>query len=279
MRVSRAVVDADLVLVIGPVLPHEVVGFSGGNKYLFPGLSGQEMIDVTHWLGALISSVDIIGTLGITPVRALIDEAAALVPTPKRALCVVTAHGPNDLHAASYGTPETAWAEAAEVAATTHIRTLDAPARNVLSIIPERYDDLWTAAKGFYKVEPVVADGGHVILYAPHLTDITPMHPGIEDVGYHVREYFTGQWDRFANHPWGELAHSTHLRGAGSWDQETGEHPRVHITLASQVSEARTRAVNLDWADPATINVAACEANPNWLVVPDAGEVLYRLKP
>ena len=50
---------------------------------------------------------------------------------------------------------------------------LDAPVRRVLSIVPEMYDDIWTAAKGFYKLEPVVADGGEVILYAPHVTEIS----------------------------------------------------------------------------------------------------------
>jgi nickel-dependent lactate racemase len=278
VRVNRAVVDADLVVVIGPVLPHEVVGFSGGNKYLFPGLSGPEMIDVTHWLGALISSAAIIGTPGITPVRALIDEAASMVPTERRAVCVVTDAG-DGLHAAAYGTPEVAWAEAVEIAELTHVRYLDAPVRNVLAVIPDRYDDLWTAAKGFYKVEPVVAEGGRVVLYAPALTELTPMHPGVEQIGYHTIDYFTAQWDRFADRPWGELAHSTHLRGAGTWSPATGEQPRVAITLASGVSEARTRAVNLDWADPATIDVAAYDHDPDWLVVRDAGEVLYRLGP
>lgn len=278
VRVNRAVVDADLVILIGPVLPHEVVGFSGGNKYLFPGLSGPEMIDATHWLGALIGSANIIGTPGTTPVRALIDEAAAMLDIPTRALCVVTGEG-DTLHAAAYDTPEIAWREAARVTAQTHIRYLDEPVRNVLSLVPERYGDLWTGAKGFYKVEPVVADGGRVVLYAPHLADITPMHPGVEEIGYHVRDYFTGQWDRFADHHWGELAHSTHLRGAGTWDPVTGEHPRVAITLASGVSEARTRALNLDWADPASIHVDALRSDPDWLVVPDAGEVLYRLAP
>lgn len=276
VRVNRAVIDADLVIIAGPVLPHEVVGFSGGNKYLFPGLSGPEMIDATHWLGALIGSAEIIGTPGVTPVRAMIDEAANLVPTRTRALCVVTGPG-ETLQAATWGEPRRAWADAAAVTARTHIRYVDTPVTNVLSIIPERYDDLWTAAKGFYKVEPVVADGGRVVLYAPHLDDITPMHPGVEEIGYHVRDWFTAQWDRFADRPWGELAHSTHLRGAGSWDPVHGEVPRVTVTLASAVSEARTRAVNLDWADPATIDVDAARADPDWLVVPDAGEVLYRL--
>jgi len=56
VRINRLVVESNVTVIVGPVLPHEVVGFSGGNKYLFPGLSGQELIDVTHWLGALLTS-------------------------------------------------------------------------------------------------------------------------------------------------------------------------------------------------------------------------------
>ena len=88
---NRAVVEHDVALVLGPVLPHEVVGISGGNKYFFPGVAGQKIIDVSHWLGALITSAEIIGTTGITPVRALIDDGAALIPSEKLALCAVTA--------------------------------------------------------------------------------------------------------------------------------------------------------------------------------------------
>ena len=170
VRLNRAVVEHDVALVVGPVFPHEVVGFSGGNKYFFPGVAGQEIIDLSHWLGALITSADIIGTRGITPVRALIDEAAALIPAETLALCVVAQSGSGALHAAAFGEPRAAWAAAAEVSAETHVRYLDAPVRRVLSVIPEKYDDIWTAAKGFYKLEPVVADGGEVILYAPHIT-------------------------------------------------------------------------------------------------------------
>src|SRR5690349_1877646 len=88
---NRAVVEHDVALVVGPVLPHEVVGISGGNKYFFPGVAGQKIIDVSHWLGALITSAKIIGTTGITPVRALIDDGDALIAADKLALCVVTA--------------------------------------------------------------------------------------------------------------------------------------------------------------------------------------------
>ena len=278
VRLNRHVVEHDVALVVGPVFPHEVVGFSGGNKYFFPGVAGQEVIDLSHWLGALITSAEIIGTRGITPVRALINEAASMIPSERLALCLVVRSGSSDLHALAFGTPESAWAAAADVSAQTHVRYLDEPVRRVLSIMPEKYEDIWTAAKGFYKLEPVVADGGEVILYAPHVTQIAAMHPEINEIGYHVRDYFVKQWDRFKDVHWGVLAHSTHLRGAGTWDEVEGERPRVTVTLATGIPEEVVRAANLNHLDPREVDVAAFEADPETLVVPQAGEVLFRLR-
>ncbi|GIF00876.1 lactate racemase domain-containing protein [Paractinoplanes rishiriensis] len=275
---NRAVVDHDVCLVIGPVFPHEVVGFSGGNKYFFPGVAGQEIIDFSHWLGALITSAQIIGTRGITPVRALIDRAAAMIPSRRLALCLVVKSGTGELHAASFGPPEAAWAACADVSAQTHVRYLDAPVRRVVSVVPVKYDDMWTGAKGFYKVEPVVADGGQVIVYAPHITRISAMHPEIEQIGYHCRDYFLKQWERFSHHHWGVLAHSTHLRGAGTYDPEQGEHGRVTVSLATGIPEDVVRAANLDYLDPASVDPELLAADPDTLVVAEAGEVLYRLR-
>jgi nickel-dependent lactate racemase len=275
---NRAVVDHDVALVVGPVFPHEVVGFSGGNKYYYPGVAGQEIIDFSHWLGALITSGDIIGTRGITPVRALINQAAEMIPSRRLALCLVAQSGTTALHAASFGPPEPAWAACADISAETHVRYLDAPVQRVLSIIPTKYRDMWTGAKGFYKVEPVVADGGQVIIYAPHITEISAMHPVIEEIGYHCRDYFLKQWDRFRDYHWGDLAHSTHLKGAGTYDPSHGETGRVTVTLATSIPEQIVRAVNLDYLDPADVDVAAFEADPATLVLPQAGEVLYRLR-
>jgi nickel-dependent lactate racemase len=300
---NRAVVDHDIALVVGPVLPHEVVGMSGGNKYFFPGVAGQKIIDVSHWLGALITSAEIIGTTSLTPVRALIDDGAALIPAEKYAFCGVTAEaasspdGDDDygavgdggrrrdveqsptLHSISFGDCTSSWASAAEISAATHVTYLDAPVRRVLSLVPPMYDEIWTGAKGFYKVEPVVADGGEVILYAPHIREIATSHPQIHEIGYHCRDYFVKQWDRFSSVHWGVLAHSTHLRGAGTYDAATGEERlRVNVTLATGIPEEVCRAVNLGYRDPATVDVADFAADPETLVVPRAGEVLFRLR-
>ena len=275
---NRVVVVHDVALVIGPVFPHEVVGFSGGNKYFFPGIAGQQIIDLTHWVGALITSAQIIGALGITPVRALINEAAALIPSRRLALCVVAKSGSYDLHAASFGSPEAAWAASALISAETHVRYLDAPVKRVVSLIPEKYEDIWTAAKGFYKLEPVVADGGEVILYAPHVKEISFVHKEIYDIGYHCRDYFVKQWDTFSGIHWGVLAHSTHLRGAGTYDEVEGERCRVNVTLVTSIPPDLVRKANLGCIAPEDFDLAAYEADPDTMVVPNAGETLFRLR-
>jgi lactate racemase len=279
VRINRHVAEADVAIVVGPVFPHEVVGFSGGNKYFFPGVSGPELINLSHWVGALITSAEMIGTSGITPVRALIDEAASLIPARRLAFCLVVASGTDTLHAVAFGTPEDSWAACAEISAQTHVTYLDHPVRRVLSIMPTKYEDIWTAAKGFYKLEPIVADGGELIIYAPHITQISVMHPSIAEIGYHNRDYFLGQWEKFRNQPWGDLAHSTHLRGQGTWDPERGEVNRVTVTLATGIPEDVVRSVNLNYLDPATVDIAEYEADPDTFVEPHAGEVLYRLRP
>jgi nickel-dependent lactate racemase len=279
VRINRHVAEADVAIVVGPVFPHEVVGFSGGNKYFFPGVSGPELIDVSHWVGALITSAEMIGTRGVTPVRALVNEAATMIPAQRLALCLVVASGTDTLHAAAFGTPEDAWAACAAVSAETHISYREQPVKRVLSIMPTKYEDIWTAAKGFYKLEPIVADGGEVIIYAPHITQVSVMHPHITEIGYHNRDYFLGQWDRFKDQPWGDLAHSTHLRGQGTWDSQRGEWNRVTVTLATGIPEEVVRGVNLNYLDPATVDIATYQADPDTFVEPHAGEVLYRLRP
>lgn len=279
VTINRMVSEYDQLIVCGPVFPHEVVGFSGGNKYFFPGVSGPEVINFTHWLGALITSYAIIGAKQ-TPVRAVIDRAAAMIETPR--LCVCPVVRGDGLAGLFIGAPEQAWPAAADLSAQVHVIYTDTPYRQVLSVMPTMYDDIWTAAKGMYKLEPVVADGGEVIIYAPHIDEISYTHGHVlDEIGYHVRDYFVQQWDRFKGYPWGTLAHSTHLRGIGTYDAATGiERPRVQVTLATGIPEERCRRVNLGYRDPASIDPAtfAGREHEGILLVPHAGEMLYRLR-
>lgn len=279
VQINARIRDYDLLLVLGPVFPHEVVGFSGGNKYFFPGISGPDLLNFFHWLGALITNVGIIGVKQ-TPVREVVDRAARLIPRERRAITfVVSSDGTPRLHGLFYGTPEEAWNRAADLSSQTHIRRVPRPFHTVLSCAPPMYDELWVAGKCMYKLEPVVADGGELIIYAPHMHEISVTHGKvITEIGYHCRDYFTKQWDRFRHYPWGVLAHSTHVRGGGTFENGV-ERCRVQVTLASQIPPEVCAKINLGYRDPATIDVEsfAGREDEGVLLVRKAGEQLYRL--
>jgi nickel-dependent lactate racemase len=283
VRLNRLILDYDAIFICGPTFPHEVVGFSGGNKYFFPGISGPEVINFSHWLGALLTSYDIIGTPN-TPVRAVIDQAASFIDRPQLCFSMVVktdaAHKPR-LAGLYIGGPQEAYAAAADLSSHLHIVWVDRPFRRVLSVMPHMYDDIWTAAKGMYKMEPAIADGGEVIIYAPHIDEISYTHGRVIDqVGYHVRDYFVKQWDRFKEYPWGVLAHSTHLRGIGTFENGV-EKPRIDVTLATRIPRQRCEQVCLSYMDPDAINTDEWEGRDEEgiLLVPKAGEMLYRMKP
>jgi len=280
VRLNRMILDYDQLIICGPTFPHEVVGFSGGNKYFFPGIGGPEVINFSHWLGALITSSSVIGTK-YTPVRRVIDSAASMIG--KRKLCFSLVVKDEGLAGLFIGSPEEAYSAAADLSASLHIRFVDKPFKQVLAVMPRMYEDIWTAAKGMYKLEPVVADGGELIIYAPHIDEISYTHGRLlDEIGYHVRDYFVKQWDRFKHFPGGALAHSTHLRGLGEYDAQTGEErPRINVRLATGITEARCRQVNLDYLDPDSVNPEEWRdrEDEGVLLVPKAGELLYRLKP
>ncbi|MDD3948252.1 MAG: lactate racemase domain-containing protein [Anaerolineaceae bacterium] len=279
VRLNRLILDYDQIIICGPVFPHEVVGFSGGNKYFFPGIAGAEIINFTHWLGALITSYEIIGA-GYTPVRAVIDRAASFITKPVSCFTLVVTH--EGLSGIFFGEAREAWEAAAALSARKHIVYVEKPFEKVISIMPELYDDLWTAAKGMYKMEPVIADGGEVIIYAPNITEVSYTHGKyLDKIGYHCRDYFTKQWSKFQNYPHGVIAHSTHLRGMGTYDEASGEEQlRIKVTLATGIPRERCEKIGLGYLDPATFNPQdwVGKEEQGILVVPRAGEMLYRLK-
>jgi lactate racemase len=279
VKINRLLFDYDQVLICGPVFPHEVVGFSGGNKYLFPGVSTGEMINQTHWLGALLGSYNLIGTAR-TPVRALIDRAAEKITVPVSCFALVLRK--QDIAGIYFGSAPEAWKAAAELSAQEHIRWEERPLRRVLSVLPRMYDDIWTGAKGMYKLEPAIADGGEVVIYAPHITEFSYTHGVfLERIGYHCRDFFLKQPERFADVPRGVIAHSTHLAGQGTYDASTSvEALRIKVTLATGISEERCRRVNLDYIDPRTVRFEDWQGREEEGVklIPHAGEILYRLK-
>ena len=277
VQLNKMVTEHDLVIVCGPVFPHEVAGFSGGNKYFFPGVAAPEIINFTHWLGAVVTSPRTIGHK-YTATRKVIDMAAGLLQVP-RAACKFVVQG-DDLRGVYFGEIEQAWEQAADLSAKINTRYVDRAFHTVLATAPAMYEDIWTAGKCMYKLEPVVADGGRLIIYAPHIEEVSYTHGElIERAGYHVRDYFLKQADKFADIPGGIKAHCTHVKGVGTFEAGL-ERPRVEVILATKISPQRCKRINLGYMDPDEINPADYQGREDEgvLYVPKAGEILYRLK-
>lgn len=277
VEINRTLFAYDQVIIIGPVFPHEVVGFSGGNKYLFPGVAGPQILNFFHWLGAVVTNPMIIGNKW-TPVRKVVDRAGSMVTVEKLCFCMVV-QGQN-LAGLFAGTPESAWDAASELSRQLHITRKKKPFHTILSCAPAMYDELWTGGKCMYKLEPVLADGGELIIFAPHIREICVAHGAvIEAVGYHCRDYFLKQWDRFKHYPWGVLAHSTHVRGIGQFENGV-EKCRAQVTLATGISSETCRKINLGYRDPKSIRPEdyANREDEGVLLVPKAGEMLFQLE-
>jgi nickel-dependent lactate racemase len=277
VRVNGAATQYDHILILGPTFPHEVAGYSGGAKYLFPGISGPEMINVTHWLGALAG---VVGTIGVrdTVVRDMIHVAARKLPVPVTLIALVV--GGHDLVGMYIGDYIEAWRAAADLSSKVHIRWCDKSYSRVLSCAPTMYDELWTAAKAMYKLEPVVAIGGELIIYAPHLDTVSRVHGEyIYKIGYHILPHFLQDWEKYRHIPLGVLAHSTHVRGGGIMEGGV-EKPNVRVTLASKIPPEDCERLSLGYQDPALIDIEAWKhrEDEGLLYVPKAGEILYRLK-
>ena len=278
VKINKHIFEYDHLLIAGPVFPHEVVGMSGGHKYFFPGISGKEITDFFHWLGACIFQKNIIGVKD-TPVRQVVEEAAKFVNVPHSALCLnVKLNEVLDM-VYSEDTVE-AWSKAADMAQKTHIKYMGKEYHTVFTDCPEMYKDIWTAGKCMYKLEPVLAEGATLIIYAPHISEISFTHGDVlREVGYHTRDYFLEKWDEFKDKfPWGVLAHSTHVKGCGKMENGV-EKPHANVILATSIPEEICKKINLGYVDWKTLNPDDYKnkEDEGILFVPHAGEDLYRV--
>jgi lactate racemase len=277
VTIDKKIFDYDLLVIIGPTFPHESMGFSGGHKYFFPGICGEQIVDSFHWMAALVT---IPATIGIvdTPMRRLIDKAASFIPVDR--MCISLVVKEHDLYGMYIGPPEETFAAAAALSDKIHIVYKDHPFKQVIACAPLMYDELWTAGKCMYKLETVVADGGELIIYAPHVDRLSVVHGAdIEKVGFHVRDYFLKQWDKFKDLSGNIRSHSCNVRGIGTYENGI-ERPRIKVTLATLMNEEYCHKVNLDYRYPASLNPEEWKnrEDEGILYVPHAGEILYLLK-
>ncbi|HYV13922.1 MAG TPA: lactate racemase domain-containing protein [Pyrinomonadaceae bacterium] len=271
----------DTVLVFGATVPHEVAGFAGGAKYFFPGVAGPELTHTTHWLGALAGIENIIGRVE-TPTRRLIEAAADLIPA--RIISLNTVVSRNDGALVTYalftGDIKKAFRQAAEVSRQVHIRYTGRKYKRVIALLDPHYDELWVGGKASYKLGAIIEEGGELIIYAPHLTKLSETHGElIEKYGYapleSVRDMLGVSQELRENLC--IAAHLAHVAYAGRLDQHGKVVPRYQITMATGVDEETCRRVNLGYLDYRTLDYEAMRADPDTLVVADAGRDLYQV--
>ena len=276
VAINKLIYDYDEFFILGPVFPHEVVGFSGGHKYIFPGIAADEILHFFHWLGAVVTNPLVNGNV-LTPTRQVVEKAASFITLPRKLFAIVAVE--DKLKGIYIGEVAEAWEKAARLSEKVHIIYKDKPYHTILGLAPEMYDDIWTAGKVMYKLEPVVADGGTLIIYAPHITEVSYTHgKHLDKIGYHTRDYFLKQMDRFEGVPRGVMAHSTHVRGIGTFIDGV-EKPRINVVLATNIPKDRCDKINLGYMNPDEIDVADYKnrEDEGVLVVHHAGELLHRL--
>jgi nickel-dependent lactate racemase len=269
----------DTVLVFGATMPHEVAGFAGGAKYFFPGVAGPELTHLTHWLGALATIENVIGRIE-TPTRRVIEAAAALVSARIISFTSVSTRNSEGLrtHALFAGDLYEAFRRAAAVSSQVHIKRIGRKYKRVVALLDRHYDELWVGGKASYKLGSIIEAGGELIIYAPHLKQLSATHGHlIEKYGYapleQVREMVAGSDELRAN-----LCVAAHLAHVsyGSTSNAAGQlTPRYRIVLASGVTEAACLRVNLGFLDHRRFRLEEYRADPETLVVEDAGRDLY----
>ncbi|MCS6843271.1 MAG: lactate racemase domain-containing protein [Caldilineales bacterium] len=278
IRVNKAVLEHDHIVIVGPTFPHEVVGFSGGAKYFFPGICGPDVINATHWLDALATVVGTIGIIKNTPVRAMIHAAASRLKTPSTLVALIVED--HDLAGVLIGDLYETWSAAADVSARRHILWFDKPFTRVLSRCPPMYDELWTAGKCMYKIELVVAVGGEGIIYAPHLEVVSHVHGKVHlRGGLSHPALFPERLEALQARPAWRVG-PQHPRARFGRDGERHREAQCQADPGEQIPPEGCARLNLGYMDPARINPADWQdrEDEGILYVPKAGERLYKVR-
>jgi nickel-dependent lactate racemase len=173
--------DHDLILSIGQVVPHEVIGMANYTKNIFVGTGGSDGIDGSHYLSALFGMERVMGRCD-TPLRKILNRAADLYLTHKPVVYVLTVvestpdQGPV-VRGLYVGDDHSVFDTAGELAAQVNcFRLPEAPKKMVVWMDPSKYKKTWVANKAIYRTRMAIATGGTLVVIAP----------GVEKFGEHA---------------------------------------------------------------------------------------------
>ncbi len=166
----------DLILSVGQVVPHEVVGMANHNKNIFVGAGGKDIIDKSHFLGAVCNMEKIMGRVD-TPVRRVFDEAEKRFMAGRKILYVQTVVSPDQpkglaLRGLYAGYGREAFNKAAALAQQTNFILMDRPfSKVVVWLDPEEFKSTWLGGKAVYRTRMAMADQGELVILAPGLRE------------------------------------------------------------------------------------------------------------
>jgi len=283
--------DYSTIIAISGTVPHEASGYSGGLKIFFPGISGPEAIDLFHWSAVLVGIPDIIGTVD-NNARDIINEGSKLIfdnlkcdvftfnMVSSETDCAVI---PNGFYVdKGYEGFIRAYRAAAALSSKVHIKYIDRPLEQVVQVIPECFDEIWTAAKGSYKLQKpgVMAKGGEVILYGPHISCFhsnKKIDAELKEVGYHCKDRVCSILGSEKKISRNSASHLINAAGPGTFDPKTKkEEPNFKLTLATGIPEEVCKSVGLNYRDPKTIKKSDF-LSPGRLWIKEGGKYLYML--
>ena len=281
VEVNHLLVDGgyDLILSVGQVVPHEVVGMANYSKNIFVGTGGREMINKSHMLSAICGMEKALGVTD-SPARKVYDYAQQHFIDGKLPLVYLQTVTTREneilkLHGLYIGDSRKPFELAAELAQKLNIVHVERRAKKVVTYLdPEELKTTWVGNKGIYRTRMTVADGGELIVLAPGVIafgENEEMDKMTRKYGYtgteHILElYRQGVFE-------GRLMSAAHLMQGSS----EGRFTITYATKPENLSKEEIESVGYQWAD---YNEITKRYNPEtlkegWNVLPDGEEVYF----
>lgn len=173
VEVNRRIVSGeyDLIISVGQVVPHEVVGMANYSKNIFVGCGGNSMINSSHMLGAFYGMERVMGK-DHSPVRKVFDYAEQnfLKDVPLMYVLTVTTNVGEEtlLHGVYIGRERVLFEQAVEHSRQKNLTFVEAPLKKVVVYLdPREFKSTWLGNKAVYRTRMAMADGGELIILAP----------------------------------------------------------------------------------------------------------------
>jgi len=267
VTVNKEVVEADITIGIGYIVPHRVAGYTGGAKIIQPGVCGGDTTGLTHWLSAKFTGEEILG-VAENPVRHEMEEVARRVGLDFIVNAILNARG--EIVRIFAGDFVKAHRRGAEEAKKIYGVSIPSKARIVLCDSHPYDVDMWQAAKGIYASELAIQDGGIVVFFAPCWEGVAPEHPEVSRFGY--RSYRDVE-ELVRSGEITDLAAAAHLVHVGRVSAEKAE----VILYSDGISKSEAYRLNFSYAESpqeAVDRALAKLPNSKVVILKQAGELL-----